>query len=71
MLTVFGTSWAGILIMDAVMWVMELIGLLPKGTLKVVGSLKSAQTGIVKGGQLKLFTPMYLAISRKPAVEDR
>ena len=71
MLTVWGTSWSGMLITHTIMWIMELIGLLPKGTLQVVNSLKSARTGLVKGGQLKLFTPMYLAISRKPAIEDR
>jgi len=71
MLTVWGTSWSGMLITHTIMWIMELIGLLPKGTLQVVHSLKSARTGLVRGGQLKLFTPMYLAISRKPEVVDR
>jgi sterol 24-C-methyltransferase len=70
MLTVWGTSWSGMLITHTIMWIMELIGLLPKGTLEVVNSLKSARTGLVKGGQLKLFTPMYLAISKKPANKD-
>lgn len=70
MLTVWGTSWSGMLITHTIMWIMELIGLLPKGTLEVVHSLKSARTGLVKGGQSKLFTPMYLAISRKPAIGD-
>ena len=67
LLTIWGTSWTGMLITHTIMWIMELIGLLPKGTLQVVNSLKSARTGLVKGGQKKLFTPMYLAISRKPS----
>ncbi|KAF9788304.1 delta-sterol C-methyltransferase [Thelephora terrestris] len=70
MLTVWGTSWSGMLITHTIMWIMELLGLLPKGTLEVVHSLKSARTGLVKGGQMKLFTPMYLAISKKPLNRD-
>jgi len=66
MVTVWGTSWSGMFITHSVMWVMELLGLLPKGTLQIVYSLKAARTGLIKGGQSKLFTPMYLAISRKP-----
>jgi len=70
MITVWGTSWTGMLITHTIMWIMELIGLLPKGTLEVVNSLKSARTGLVKGGQTKLFTPMYLAVGRKPSDRD-
>jgi len=66
MILVWGTSWSGMLITHSSMWVLEKLGLLPKGTLTVVKSLKYARTGLVAGGITKLFTPMYLVVSRKP-----
>jgi len=65
-LLLWGTSWSGMLITHSSMWVMEKLGLLPKGTLEVVKSLKFARTSLIKGGQTGLFTPMYLVINRKP-----
>ena len=66
LLTIWGTTWTGMLITHSIMWIMELIGLIPKGTMQVVYSLKIARTALIKGGQSKLFTPMYIAVSRKP-----
>jgi len=66
MVLVFGTSYTGMLITHSSMWVMEKFGFLPKGTLDVVKALKVARTSLVEGGIKKLFTPMYLCISRKP-----
>jgi len=65
-LTVWRMSWSGMLISHNVMRVMEFFGILPKGTWEVGEALKVAAAALVKGGQMKLFTPMYLVISRKP-----
>ncbi|THH14408.1 hypothetical protein EW146_g5919 [Bondarzewia mesenterica] len=67
--TVWRMSWSGILISHTAMRVMEFIGLLPKGTYDVGEALKVAASSLVKGGQQKLFTPMYLVISRKPRLD--
>jgi sterol 24-C-methyltransferase len=64
---VWVTTWFGMFVMHNIMWVLEIFGFLPKGTLEVGAALKIAQTSLIKGGQTKLFTPMYLAVSRKPS----
>lgn len=64
---VWRTTWMGIVIMHGVMWIMELLGFLPKGTMDVAEALKVAQSSLIKGGQTKLFTPMYLVVSKKPS----
>jgi sterol 24-C-methyltransferase len=64
--TVWRMSWSGKLVSHNAMRVMEFVGILPKGTYDVGESLKVAGDALVKGGQTKLFTPMYLVISRKP-----
>jgi len=63
----FGTSWTGMFVTHSSMWVMEKLGLLPKGTLDVVKAMKLTRTSLIKGGESKLFTPMWLAVSRKPS----
>ncbi|KAL1746042.1 S-adenosyl-L-methionine-dependent methyltransferase [Schizophyllum fasciatum] len=47
--------------------IIEMLGMVPKGTHDVGEQLKVAQDALVKGGQTKLFTPMYLMIARKPS----
>jgi len=64
--TVWRMSWSGKLVTHNVLWIAEKFGLVPKGTHDVGETLKIASDAIVKAGQEKLFTPMYLAISRKP-----
>jgi len=64
--TVWRMSWSGKLVSHNAMRLMEFVGMLPKGTYDVGESLKVAGDSLVRGGQTKLFTPMYLAISRKP-----
>jgi sterol 24-C-methyltransferase len=46
---------------------MELVGLVPKGTKKTADSLAKGADGLVAGAKLGLFTPMYLMVGRKPA----
>ncbi|KAF8221073.1 sterol 24-C-methyltransferase [Tricholoma matsutake] len=65
-LTVWRMSWSGKFVSHNFMRIMEFIGVLPKGTYEVGESLKIAGESLVKGGQTKLFTPMWLAINRKP-----
>jgi hypothetical protein len=52
MITVSGTSWGWILITHTTVWIMELVGMLSRGTLRVVDYLKSTWTG--KCGGLEL-----------------
>ncbi|KAJ7238970.1 S-adenosyl-L-methionine-dependent methyltransferase [Mycena rebaudengoi] len=65
-ITVWRMSWSGKLVTHNVVWIMEKLGLFPKGTHDVGEALKIAALSLVRGGQLKLFTPMYLVVSRKP-----
>jgi len=45
---------------------MELIGLAPKGSQQVREMLRQAQIGLVAGGEMGTFTPMYMVFARKP-----
>ncbi|KAH7913311.1 S-adenosyl-L-methionine-dependent methyltransferase [Hygrophoropsis aurantiaca] len=66
-ITVWRMSWSGKLVTHTALRFAEMFGLVPKGTYEVGESLKVAADALVKGGQTKLFTPMYLAICHKPA----
>ncbi|KAF9225999.1 hypothetical protein BS17DRAFT_778038 [Gyrodon lividus] len=68
--TVWRMSWSGKLVSHTAIRLLEMLGLVPKGTYEVGESLKIAADALVKGGQTKLFTPMYLAICRKPSIEN-
>lgn len=45
---------------------LERLRLAPKGTQQVGAALETAADALVAGGQQKLFTPMYLAVCKKP-----
>lgn len=64
--TVWRISKSGQFVTHNLLWLMECLGIVPKGTTDVGEALKVALSGLVEGGQTKLFTPMYLAICRKP-----
>ncbi|KAJ7471976.1 delta-sterol C-methyltransferase, partial [Mycena latifolia] len=64
--TVLRISPLGKFLTHNTVWVLELLGLVPKGTHDVGEALRTAAISLVCGGQLKIFTPMYLVISRKP-----
>ncbi|KAJ7079360.1 delta-sterol C-methyltransferase [Mycena crocata] len=68
-LTVLRISPLGKFITHNAVWVMELLRMVPKGTHDVGEALRIAATSLVRGGQLKIFTPMYLVVSRKPNPE--
>jgi sterol 24-C-methyltransferase len=65
-LTVWRMSWSGKLVSHNFMRIAEFLGFLPKGTWSVGEALKVAGDSLVRGGQTKLFTPMYLIVSKKP-----
>ncbi|KAI5987630.1 S-adenosyl-L-methionine-dependent methyltransferase [Pisolithus albus] len=69
-LTVWRMSWSGKLVTHTAVRLMEMFRLLPKGTWEVGESLKVAGDALVKGGQTKLFTPMFFMIGRKPAEDN-
>ena len=58
------TAW-GTFLMNRVLNGMEMIGLAPKGSQKVREMLRQGQLGLVAGGQMGTFTPMYLVLARK------
>jgi len=65
--TVWRMSWSGILVTQTTVKILEWLGIAPKGTYDVGEALKIAAEALVKGGQEKIFTPMYLVVSRKPS----
>jgi sterol 24-C-methyltransferase len=52
--TVWRMSWSGMLVTHNVVRVLELFGVLPKGTWQVGEALKVAAASLVKGGQTKV-----------------
>ncbi|KAH0835882.1 S-adenosyl-L-methionine-dependent methyltransferase [Lanmaoa asiatica] len=66
---VWRTSWSGKIMTHTGLRFLEMLGLVPKGTWEVCETLKIAGDALVKGGQTKLFTPMYLVVCRKPLEE--
>lgn len=45
---------------------LEMVGIAPQGTQKTADTLAVSADALVEGGQLNLFTPMYMMIARKP-----
>lgn len=64
--TVWRLSWTGKLVTHTATWMAEKVGLAPKGTTSISEALMVAAEALVQGGKTKLFTPMYLVVSRKP-----
>ncbi|KAF9012971.1 delta-sterol C-methyltransferase [Hymenopellis radicata] len=61
------TSTSGKFVTHNGLSLLEFLRIIPKGTKAVCDELKVAGDALTKGGQTKLFTPMYLAICRKPS----
>lgn len=51
---VWRISWSGRLVTHNSLWVLDKVGLVPKGTFDVCETLKVALDGLVKGGQAKV-----------------
>ncbi|KAK2735075.1 Delta(24)-sterol C-methyltransferase [Myotisia sp. PD_48] len=64
--TIMRMTWWGRGIVHRFMGGLETFGLLPKGSQKTGDSLALAADCLVKGGELNLFTPMFLMIGKKP-----
>ena len=47
-------------------WVLEKVGIAPKGTSSVSSFLEKGADGLCAGGKMGIFTPMYLFVARKP-----
>lgn len=52
--TVWRMSWTGIFVTQNVVWLLEKLGIAPKGTFAVGESLKIAANALVAGGQQKV-----------------
>ncbi|CAL1707228.1 unnamed protein product [Somion occarium] len=60
------TSSSGKFVTHYGLWMLEKMRLVPQGTFDVCETLKIAGDACVWGGKTKLFTPMYLVVSKKP-----
>ena len=49
------------------MWLLERIGLAPRGAHHVATILNRGANALTRGGQLGIFTPMYFTLARKPS----
>ncbi|KZS92828.1 hypothetical protein SISNIDRAFT_412328 [Sistotremastrum niveocremeum HHB9708] len=65
--TVWRMSWSGKIVTQGAVKLLEWVGIAPKGTYNVGEALKIAAGALVAGGKLKIFTPMFLVISNRPA----
>lgn len=64
--TIVRMTWWGRSLIHRFLGLGEAIGVIPTGMRKTADSLAVAADAIVKGGEEKLFTPMYLMIAKKP-----
>ena len=64
--TVARMTKVGRSIVSSALEVGEMVRVIPHGTAKTARSLELAADCLVEGGKLKLFTPMFLMVARKP-----
>jgi len=62
----FRSSRLGTMCTTAMLYVLEGLGIAPKGSLHTHNMLLTALVGLRAGGQLGIFTPMYFFRARKP-----
>ena len=62
----FRSSRVGRLATHGTLQLMEALGIVPKGTVRVSGLLNLCATAMVASGRLGIFTPMYFVYARKP-----
>lgn len=65
-LTNFRASKAGRAVTHSLVWTLERLGIVPRGTLRVSSLLNMAAAAYAEAGQLGIFTPMYFALGRRP-----
>ena len=64
-LSSFRTSTLGRFITRNMVFLLETLGLAPKGTIEVSNFLERGADNLVEGGELGIFTPAYLVVGRK------
>ncbi|WIA20814.1 hypothetical protein OEZ86_004745 [Tetradesmus obliquus] len=62
----FRTTKAGRYVTHHLVKVLERFGVAPKGSLEVASMLERAADGLVAGGKMGLFTPLFFFLVRKP-----
>ena len=65
-LTGFRSSGAGRMVTRGTLQLLEALGIVPKGSMRVSGILEVCARAMVASGRLGIFTPMYLVHARKP-----
>ena len=62
----FRSSKLGRVVTHGSVSILEILGIVPRGTLRVSKLLNKAAGTFAEAGQLGIFTPMYFALARKP-----
>ena len=62
----FQFNWLGLRLTTYSLKIMEFLRLAPAGTSRTQVLLQSGGMGLAKGGELGIFTPMYLMVGRVP-----
>lgn len=62
----FQFNWLGYRLTNMMIVMLEKLRLAPKGTIKTQRMLQEGAFGLAAGGQLGIFTPMYLMVGRVP-----
>lgn len=69
-MTFFRTSYFGRKLTNTMIYGLETLKIIPKGSTRVTDALENAAIGLVAGGKQGLFTPMMLFVAKKPLQED-
>lgn len=64
--TFIRTSYVGRKLTNLLLGTLERLHLAPQGSVKITEALENAASGLVKGGEQKIFTPMMLFVAQKP-----
>ncbi|MCO5600936.1 hypothetical protein L7F22_055053 [Adiantum nelumboides] len=62
----FRTTGIGRYLGRKLLWMMECSRIVPKGSLEVSQLLERSGNGLLMGGRLKIFTPIYFYLAQKP-----
>lgn len=62
----FRSSAAGRRVTHGSLWLLERLGIVPRGTTQVSSLLNLAAVALAEAGRLGIFTPMYFVLARRP-----
>lgn len=62
----FQFNWLGRRLTKFSLKILEFLRLAPEGTARTQIMLENAVVGLVRGGELGIFTPMYMMVGRVP-----